>query len=158
MIARNLSVRSKNQQESGMIEWMGRMSQLQIFLIWLEEEFGLTAEIRIGILLSLAGLIILWLARAWVIHQLAKRIEDPRSLYFWRKTTQYIYFALSAILLILLWLRNLRDMATYLGLLSAGLAIALKEPLTNIFGWLLLSGVGLLGSAIEFKSGRWREM
>ena len=34
-----------------------------------------------------------------------------------------------------IWLEGIRSFATYFGLLSAGLAVALKDPITNLIGW-----------------------
>ena len=37
-----------------------------------------------------------------------------------------------------IWLEGIASIASYLGLVSAGIAIALKEPLTNFTGWLYI--------------------
>ena len=37
-----------------------------------------------------------------------------------------------------LWITNAQGLATYLGLLTAGLAVALQSPITNLVGWLFI--------------------
>jgi small-conductance mechanosensitive channel len=38
----------------------------------------------------------------------------------------------------MLWLEDIQSTAVFLGLVSAGLAIALKDPLTNLVGWIFI--------------------
>jgi small-conductance mechanosensitive channel len=46
--------------------------------------------------------------------------------------------SLAILLIAIVWLQALRQIGAFLGLLTAGLAIALKDPLTNIAGWLFI--------------------
>ena len=52
----------------------------------------------------------------------------------------HILFLLAFIIIGQIWFKGIQSIATYLGLLSAGIAIALKDPLTNITGWLYIFG------------------
>ena len=56
----------------------------------------------------------------------------------WRKVTSYISFTLIFIIIAQIWFKGIESIATYLGLVSAGIAIALKEPLNNLTGWLYI--------------------
>ena len=49
-----------------------------------------------------------------------------------------IYFFFAIIIIGQIWLDGIGSIVTYLGLLSAGIAIALKDPITNITGWLFI--------------------
>ncbi len=64
-----------------------------------------------------------------------RRFEDVKTRYRMQKTIS----AATSILLFFfvgsIWLEGIESFATYLGLLSAGLAVALKEPVTEIAGW-----------------------
>ncbi len=66
--------------------------------------------------------------------------SDTRLLYSWRKAIQYVVVAVGFILIGRLWLEGVQSLVTYLGLLSAGLAIALQDPVVNIAGWLFVVG------------------
>jgi len=68
----------------------------------------------------------------------ARRIRDPRARYLWRKTTTYVTVTVGLFLLGAIWLRGFGDLATYFGLLSAGVAVALRDWITNLFGWLFI--------------------
>jgi small-conductance mechanosensitive channel len=66
-----------------------------------------------------------------------RRTDDPRVLYRWRKALTAL-FVLGALAVGWTWFEEFRSWATALGLLSAGLAIALREPLTNLAGWVFV--------------------
>ena len=70
-----------------------------------------------------------------IVH---KQTKDALIIYRWEKTSTYIVFAIGFIVIGRIWFEGIQSIATYLGLLSAGVAIALKDPLTNIAGWLFI--------------------
>jgi small-conductance mechanosensitive channel len=109
-------------------EWIARLQDLVQF----------EQEILARSLLTIAGLLVLWLLREGALRIRLRRVEDVRVRYQWQKSTLYVYYALLVILLGTLWVRDLTNTATYLGLLSAGLAIALRDPVVNIVGWFFL--------------------
>ncbi len=71
---------------------------------------------------------------------LDRRIENLTKRYRARKTSTYILVAFAAIILLNIWLGGMTGFAAYLGIVSAGLAIALKDPLTNLAAWLFIIG------------------
>jgi len=71
---------------------------------------------------------------------LDRRIDNLAKRYTARKTSTYIIVALAAIILLSIWLGGMKGFAAYLGIVSAGLAIALKDPLTNLAAWLFIIG------------------
>ncbi|MEM1054221.1 MAG: mechanosensitive ion channel family protein [Bacteroidota bacterium] len=83
-------------------------------------------------------LVALWAIRWIVIRVVDRRVEDVRTRYQWRKTTQYVAVVLGAVLLLNVWLAELGSLATFFGLLGAGIAIALKDPLVNIAAWVFI--------------------
>ncbi|MSN27050.1 MAG: mechanosensitive ion channel [Geobacter sp.] len=67
-----------------------------------------------------------------------RRTENSRTRYQWRKTSDYVAFTIAVLLLGRVWLEGFQTVATFLGLASAGLAIAMKDPLVNVAGWLFI--------------------
>ena len=61
--------------------------------------------------------------------------EDVRRLYQWRKTSSYIAGVVLLLSLFQIWIGEAGDLSTFLGLLTAGVAIALKDPLVDLAGW-----------------------
>jgi len=87
------------------------------------------------LLTSVLVIAVIWLLRYLVFRLALRRIEDPKSRYQWRKTTNYVAFVIGLLVVGRIWVEAFQTLSTFLGLLSAGIAIALKDPLMNIAGW-----------------------
>ena len=82
--------------------------------------------------LAIAGL---WLLQKIVLAVVYRRLTDPYTRYRWRKATTYVFIVVGVLVVGREWLEGFKSLATFLGLVSAGIAIALKDPLTNLAGW-----------------------
>ena len=102
---------------------------------WFENAVGLNAGIHENILESLLLIAVLVLARIAVLVIIWRRFPDVRVRYTWRKTTTYVAVGLVLVLVGRIWFAGVSSVATFLGLLSAGLAIALKDLVANLAGW-----------------------
>jgi small-conductance mechanosensitive channel len=101
--------------------------------------FGLSSEISTKILLSLVILVVLWLVRKTTLRFVRKAYqEDTERIYAWLKGSQYAFYATVFILLTLLWIPAIGNLGTFLGIFSAGLAIAFQDPLINFAGWVFI--------------------
>lgn len=79
----------------------------------------------------------------WILHRILQRIierkvEDIRSRFNWKKTSSYTIFIIGFMLVGRVWFEGIQSVATFLGLLSAGLAIALKDMISNLAGWVFI--------------------
>jgi len=63
------------------------------------------------------------------------RNREVQAQYRIRKLVTYLAFTLAFIVVGRIWFAGFQAVSTYLGLLSAGLAIALQTPLVNLAGW-----------------------
>ncbi len=126
------------------------ISTLFIGQIWLSKYFtqvGLVTEKLIGISPAVQGQLVrsvitigfLVLLRRGAIKLLTKINQaDIRKNYRTRNIITWVIFTLGVILVGRIWFQGLDSLATYFGLLSAGIAIALKEPIVNIAGWIFI--------------------
>ena len=87
---------------------------------------------------SLAAIVVLWLARRFVLSVAFSRIDHHAHRYRWRKTSTAITVLLGAVVIGRIWFEAVGSVATVLALISAGLAIALKDPLTDMAGWIFI--------------------
>jgi small-conductance mechanosensitive channel len=101
----------------------------------IQRTFQIDAATQERLLISLAILTVLWLARLLLLAFVNRRSEDIRIRYRWKKTSHYVVVTLAIFILGMMWIKGFQSLATYLGLLSAGLAIALRELVANFVGW-----------------------
>ncbi len=118
---------------------------------WLQTNLGISIQTQGSILLSLVIVVVVWLLRKALLRVTARAEMDVRSRYLWEKGSQYAFFIILALTLGPIWLGQVGNFATYLGLMAAGLAIALQEPLTDLVGWafILLRRPFAVGDRIE---------
>jgi small-conductance mechanosensitive channel len=105
---------------------------------WLHETIGITPENQTKIFYSLLILIAFGIIRFAVLKIVWRLTEDPRSRYTWKRTVSFIVGFLTLVLIGSVWVKAISQFGAFLGLLTAGLAIALKDPLTNIAGWIFI--------------------
>ena len=96
---------------------------------------GLDPETINKLIYSFITLTILIILRLITVSIVNKRTKDVKIRYNWRKSTTNIIFILWFFILGRIWLIGFSSLATYLGLLSAGIAIALRDPLVNLAAW-----------------------
>jgi small-conductance mechanosensitive channel len=105
---------------------------------WIEQTFRISRDNQNNLLYSIIVIAGLLLLRQIVNLIVRRRTDDAAVIYRWRKATEYLTLILGIIALMLIWLPDASSFATYLGLLSAGLAIALQDPITDFVGWLFI--------------------
>jgi small-conductance mechanosensitive channel len=91
-----------------------------------------------NIIKSILILLILWIIKVIIRKFIFKRIVDLKVRYSWNKTISYLFGILSIILIGRIWFAGIQSLATFLGLLSAGIAIALKDLIGNLAGWVFI--------------------
>ena len=99
---------------------------------------GVSGESAQKLIVSIIIVVVLLLVRFVILRAVGRRTDDARTRYSWRKATTYSVFILGAIILGRLWISGFEALSTYLGLVSAGIAIALKDPLVNLVGWIFI--------------------
>ena len=105
---------------------------------WLQKATGIPAQLYERLFTSLIVIVLLWSVRWLLLKAVWGHTEDSRTRYQWRKISNYTAFVLAVLFLGRVWFDAFQSVATFLGLVSAGLAIALKDPLVNVAGWLFI--------------------
>jgi len=90
-------------------------------------------------LYSLAALVVIYFSR-WLFMRIWHRNvqEDYVKIYKWQKNSSYIALVLSIFVIGRIWFEGFSSIATFLGILSAGLAIALKDLIADLAGWMFI--------------------
>ncbi|MFC1898151.1 mechanosensitive ion channel family protein [Candidatus Cloacimonadota bacterium] len=98
----------------------------------------LDSPIMMKIIKSIIFILILSLLRLMMNGVVLKRIKDVKSHYQWRKISNSTIVVLGLIIVGRVWFEGIQSIVTYLGLVSAGIAIALKDLLANFAGWIYI--------------------
>jgi len=102
---------------------------------WLQTHLGMSPELQLRLFATLGTVAGLWVLHKLILAVVYRRVRDPWSRYRWRKGLTYLVVAAGIVIVGRMWFAGVQALATFFGLLSAGLAIALKEPVSNLAGW-----------------------
>ena len=110
---------------------------MNIDLNWLAKLFTYSS-IQVKFLATFIATLTLIFFRRTIIKIIIDRIKDAKLRYQWQKGISYITFIIGFLVIGQIWFDGIQSIATYLGLLSAGIAISLRDPLVNLVGWLYI--------------------
>jgi small-conductance mechanosensitive channel len=112
---------------------------IQDIVDWTQAHLGIGAE-RLGdIVLTLVVWVAFLAVRVAVRRLLEHRVEDVARRYIVTKTMNYALGFVFFVAALVIWFGGLTGWSAYLGLVSAGLAIALQDPLVNLVGWIFIA-------------------
>jgi small-conductance mechanosensitive channel len=91
------------------------------------------------------------LLRWGTIRAANRRTTDPHTLYRIRKGTTYGATVIILVAVARIWADLFTDMGTFLGLIAAGLAVALADVFINMAGWvyIMVRGPFVIGDRVE---------
>ena len=102
----------------------------------LKPDFIDTFVLRGGI--SLAAIFSLWISHNIIVFFTKRHLQNHDTIYATRKISRYLHFIIAAFIIGQLWFKGIQSLGTFLGLFTAGVAIALKDVVTNFAGWIYL--------------------
>jgi len=108
---------------------------MDLISAWLQTYLGIEPLVQHKLIISLLVVVVLWVVHRVLLRSAVQRIRILQRRYQWQKALGYSFTVLGMLIVSLVWIEDVRSAATYFGLVSAGIAIALKDPLTNIVGW-----------------------
>lgn len=100
--------------------------------------YGMTPETQSKVLASALLIAALIVGRRILLTIVDRRIEDGALVYRWSKASAYAAFVIGVLVIVQVWFTAIRSLGTFLGLVSAGLAIALKDLIADIAGWVFI--------------------
>ena len=105
---------------------------------WLQNNIGISPDVQINIIVSLIIALSIIFLRFLLVKLVIQNIQDLNQRYQWRKFSLYISVFIILLFLAFNWLGLIGSLGTFLGLLTAGIAIALKDPIVNVVAWLFI--------------------
>ena len=105
---------------------------------WIHEHWGIPPAIQWNIIYSVLVIVVTAILQSIILKAIHLRVKDIKNKYYWGNAIRYSLFILAFIVIVGIWLQEFRSVATFLGLLTAGLAVALKDPIVNLFAWIFI--------------------
>lgn len=105
---------------------------------WITENLGVSVDTQEKMFASVVAVVVLLLARWLTLRAVHKRFEEAWVRYRARKVASYSATIIGLLVLAWIWIDAFTDLPTFLGLVSAGVAIALADVLKNIAGWIYI--------------------
>jgi small-conductance mechanosensitive channel len=105
---------------------------------WITDHLGISPATQSKILASVVLIVVLFVARSLILRAVHRRFEETWVGYRARKVATYTATVLGVAVLAWIWIDAFNDLPTFLGLVSAGVAIALSDVLKNIAGWVYI--------------------
>jgi small-conductance mechanosensitive channel len=99
---------------------------------------GMMPETQIKVFKSLLVVLFFVLIRSVAMRVMLRNVTDIRQRYSWSRGVTYAIGILIVIFLGVIWFAGLERIATFAGILGAGLAVALHDTIANIAGFLFI--------------------
>ena len=96
-------------------------------------------SILVRIIVTLVLIFIFHLVKKGICAFLDKLKSDSRNIIKYKKTTALSIKIISAIVIIPIWMYESKDILTFLGIFSAGLAFAFRDVVASFMGWLIIN-------------------
>lgn len=99
---------------------------------------GLNTETLEKVFVTFLIIVFLSLIRVLILRLVWRRSPDAKVRYRWKRTLSFVIPSLGVLMVGAVWIKAFEEFGTFLGLFTAGIAIALKDPLTNLAGWFFI--------------------
>lgn len=105
---------------------------------WIYSYLGMSHSIQYKLAATIIIAIVFYVLSRLIAHFLLRNVNDVKTRYSWTKGLSYSSYVLFFIIIAPIWFAELHSMGTFLGLMTAGLAVALKDPISNFFAWIFI--------------------
>lgn len=105
---------------------------------WVQDHIGISPEIQWNIIYSIIVIIITKIIQSVILKSIHLRVKDVKNKYYWGNAIRYTLSIIAFITIVGIWLKEFGSLATFFGLLAAGMAVALKDPIVNLTGWIFI--------------------
>jgi small-conductance mechanosensitive channel len=116
----------------------GRQLEAELVMERLQEVTGLDAAVLARLAWTLLWVALVFGLRSALLVWLKRRAADPVLRFRVRRISGYVATSLTLLVVGALWLHGFESIATFAGLASAGIAIALKDVMASAAGWVFI--------------------
>ncbi len=105
----------------------------------LAEVLNISETLAQNLIYTLTAFLFLFLFRLLTVKVVNRKVEDDKRRYHIRKTITSVYTVILIVVIGSIWLQGMGSLGTFLGLASAGLAVALHDTIANMAGFFFIS-------------------
>lgn len=105
---------------------------------WIAKHWYLTPKIQFKIVSSALMFIGFWILKKFVLKIVYQKVSNVEERYKWGHWVKSTYYTVLIISIGAVWMENFKSLATFFGLATAGLAIALQSIIVDIAGWMFI--------------------
>lgn len=105
---------------------------------WLSDFISFENRIFEKLFLSVIVIIFAFIIRWIAVGIVSRSVDEVRDKYYGIRATKYVVGTLNLIALLFIWGSEIESFATFIGLISAALTIALKDLFVNFAGWIFI--------------------
>jgi small-conductance mechanosensitive channel len=102
------------------------------------ELLNISPSLAENLIYTMAAFMLLFLLKLLTSRLVCRKLDDDKRRYHARKTITYAYTALLVAILGSIWFQGMASLGTFLGLASAGLAVALHDTIANMAGFFFI--------------------
>jgi small-conductance mechanosensitive channel len=107
-------------------------------MMGLVEALNVSSDTAAKLVATLVLLILFVLLRFLTCSVVKRKIDDPARFHHWRRVIVNTLTIVALVLIGRVWIRAFDSLATFLGLASAGLAVAMHDSIANVAGWVFI--------------------
>lgn len=101
---------------------------------------GLSPSVAVQLLATGATVVALFILRIVITGLIRRYGQDAISQYRARRGTSYVLTLIGVVIVGRIWVPGMDSVATFIGLVGAGLAVAMHDTISNLTGWLFIMG------------------
>jgi len=106
---------------------------------YLLEQWQISPELQLKFLYSFTAILVLIILRFLALRLVFNAFEEAKDRYLWKNGVKNAYYVLLLLIIANIWIDKIDSIGTFLGLVSAGLAIALQVPIVNLAAWMFIA-------------------
>ena len=104
----------------------------------LVEILNISQPLAENLVYTVLAFVLLFLFKLLTTRLICRKLEDDKRRYHVRKTIAHVYTILLITVLGSIWFKGMASLGTFLGLASAGLAVALHDTIANMAGFFFI--------------------
>ncbi|MEX0928647.1 MAG: mechanosensitive ion channel domain-containing protein, partial [Balneolales bacterium] len=105
---------------------------------WIADLLDFEPVFTYQVIISITVIMVLLIVRSILLRIVFRQLDDLGAHYKWKKNLTYLFVFIGAFILGKIWIEGFQSIATFLGLIAAGLAIALRDIVADCAAWFYL--------------------